>query len=280
MILTGCSYAVYLLFSFIVGACLGSFFNVCIYRIPLDRSIVSPGSHCAACGSPIPALYNIPIISWLYLRGKAACCGTKIDVRYMLVELLTGALFLALAIRYPRIELAAVYAIFTSGLIISSFIDIDHYIIPDRFTLGGCVVGFVCSALVPEIHGESTAWDGFRDSLWGAFVSGMVLLVVAFVGTRIFKKEAMGFGDVKFLAAIGSFLGSVSITFILPVSAFLGSVFGLLMLLRGSGTWGSRMPYGPFLALAALIWIFGGSQWTTDYWRHVYNVLTAGGTIR
>jgi leader peptidase (prepilin peptidase)/N-methyltransferase len=90
----------------------------------------------------------------------------------------------------------------------------------------------------------------------------------------------MGFGDVKFLAAIGSFLGSVSITFILPVSAFLGSVFGLLMLLRGSGTWGSRMPYGPFLALAALIWIFGGSQWTTDYWRHVYNVLTAGGTIR
>jgi len=134
--------------AFVVGACVGSFLNVCVYRIPLNRSVVHPGSHCAACGAPIPWYFNIPIVSWLVLRGRAACCGTKIDARYWLVELAVAVLFMALWLRYPPIE-AVIYAIMMSGLTAACLIDLDHYIIPDRFTLGGCVAGFLACAIHP-----------------------------------------------------------------------------------------------------------------------------------
>jgi leader peptidase (prepilin peptidase)/N-methyltransferase len=262
-------------FVFVAGACIGSFLNVCIYRIPLEVSIVHPGSHCAACGAPIRWYHNLPIFSWIYLRGRAACCGTKIDFRYCLIELLTGLLFLLLWNKYPSTIFLG-YAVFAGGLIVSSCIDIDHFIIPDRFTLGGCIVGFALSALLPQLHNETTAWKGFTESVRGAFIGGIVLLLVAKIGSAVLKKEAMGLGDVKFLAAMGAFLGPLATIFILATSSLFGSLFGITFVLQQQKSWGTRMPYGPFLALSALFWLLGGRELTHDYLQSWDQVTTPG----
>jgi len=259
------------IFAFVVGACVGSFLNVCVYRIPLNRSIVHPGSHCAACGAPIAWYNNIPIFSWLILRGRAACCGTRIDFRYCLVELGMALLFLALWLRYPPVE-ALIYAVMLSGLVAACLIDLDHYIIPDRFTLGGCVVGIVACTVHPSLMGQTTPLQGFSWSLASAVIGALVLIAVAWLGTIIFKKEAMGMGDVKFLAAICSFLGGAAIWWVLPLSALIGSGLGLLLILAQRGAWGTRIPYGPFLGLAAILWLFGGSEIMGAYWQHVGHV--------
>jgi leader peptidase (prepilin peptidase)/N-methyltransferase len=261
----------YSICAFVVGACIGSFLNVCIYRIPLNRSIVHPGSHCAACGAPIPWYRNIPIVSWLVLRGRAACCGTRIDARYWLVEVGMALLFLALWLRYPPIE-AFIYAIMVSGLTAACLIDLDHYIIPDRFTLGGCIAGLIACTLHPALMGQTTALYGFSWSLASAVVGALTLVAVAWVGTILFKKEAMGMGDIKFLAAICSFLGASSIAWVLPLSSLIGSVLGLVLIVWQRGAWGTRIPYGPFLGLAAILWLFGGSEIMNTYWHHVGHV--------
>ena len=258
-------------FAFIVGACIGSFLNVCVYRIPLNRSVVSPGSHCSACGAPIPWYHNLPIISWLVLWGRAACCGTRIDLRYWLVELGMAFLFMAVWLKYgPTDPVAAViYAILISGLTAACLIDLDHYIIPDRFSLGGCVAGFVACAIHPALMGQKTPLQGFSWSLAGAIMGALTLLAVAWLGTMLFKKEAMGMGDVKLLAALCSFLGATSITWILPLSSLIGSVLGLTLIFWQRGAWGTRIPYGPFLGLAAILWLFGGSDFMNSYWHNV-----------
>jgi prepilin signal peptidase PulO-like enzyme (type II secretory pathway) len=184
--------------AFVVGTCIGSFLNVCVYRIPLNRSVISPGSHCAACGAPIPWYHNLPVLSWINLDGRAACCGTRIDVRYPVVELGVGLLFLGLWLSFAPLE-AVIYAIMTSGLVAACLIDLDHYIIPDRFTLGGCLAGFIACTIDPALMGEKTAVQGFSWSLASAIIGGLTLLAVAWGGTLLFKKEAMGMGDVKFL---------------------------------------------------------------------------------
>jgi len=256
---------------FVVGACIGSFLNVCIYRIPLDRSVIAPGSHCAACGAPIPWYLNIPIFSWLILRGRAACCGTRIDLRYAIVELGMGLLFVGLWLRFPPIE-AVIYAVMVSGLVTGCLIDLDHYIIPDRFTLGGCAAGFIACAIHPALMGEKTPLLGFSWSLASAIIGMLTLLAIAGAGTLLFKKEAMGMGDVKFLAAICSFLGATSITWTLPLASAIGAVLGLALILWQRGAWGTRIPFGPFLGLAAIAWLFGGSGLTYDYWNHVAHI--------
>jgi len=257
--------------AFIVGACIGSFLNVCVYRIPLNRSIAHPGSHCSVCGTPIPWYNNLPILSWFFLRGRAACCGTRIDFRYCLVEIGTAFLFLALWFKYPPIE-AVIYAIMVSGLTVACLIDLDHYIIPDRFTLGGCIAGFIACAIHPALMGQKTALQGFSWSLASAIIGMVTLLGVAGLGTLLFKKEAMGMGDVKFLAAMCSFLGAMSITWILPLSSLIGSILGLTLIFWQRGAWGTRIPYGPFLGLAAILWLFGGSTFMHGYWQHVYDM--------
>jgi leader peptidase (prepilin peptidase)/N-methyltransferase len=268
------------IFSFIVGGCIGSFLNVCVYRIPLERSVVSPGSHCSACGAPIPWFNNLPIISWLVLRGRAACCGTRIDVRYCLVELGVALLFMATWLKYgPTDPVAAViYAILISGLTAACLIDLDHYIIPDRFSVGGCVAGFIACTIHPSLMGQKTALQGFSWSLASAIAGALTLLAVAWLGTMLFKKEAMGMGDVKLLAALCSFLGITSISWILPLSSGIGAVLGLALILWQRGAWGTRIPYGPFLGLAAILWLFGGSDLTYSYWTyttHSWSSLTA-----
>ncbi|MDB4793641.1 prepilin peptidase [Methylacidiphilales bacterium] len=254
--------------AFIVGSCIGSFLNVCVYRIPLNRSVVHPGSHCAACGTPIPWYYNLPILSWLVLRGRAACCGTRIDLRYWLVEVGMAFLFMAIWLNYQPME-AIIYGIMVSGLTVACLIDLDHYIIPDRFTLGGCIAGFIACAIDPSLMGQKTALQGFSWSLASAIIGALTLLGVAWLGTLLFKKEAMGMGDVKFLAAMCSFLGATSITWILPLSSAIGSVLGLTLIFWQRGAWGTRIPYGPFLGLAAILWLFGGAELTHGYWENV-----------
>ena len=267
-------------FAFGVGACIGSFLNVCVYRIPLNRSIVSPPSHCAACGAPIPWYNNLPIISWPILWGRAACCGTRIDVRYWLVEIGMAFLFLAIWLKFGATDpvAAVIYAIMVSGLTIACLIDLDHYIIPDRFSVGGCAAGFVACTIHPSLMGEKTALQGFSWSLAGAIAGALVLLGVAWLGTILFKKEAMGMGDVKLLAALCSFLGAMSISWILPLSSLIGAILGVSLILWQRGAWGTRIPYGPFLGLAAILWIFGGSDVMAAYWHnvaHSWNMSTA-----
>jgi leader peptidase (prepilin peptidase)/N-methyltransferase len=257
--------------AFIIGACVGSFLNVCIYRIPINRSVVRPGSHCAACGAPIPWHQNIPVLSWLILRGRAACCGTRIDQRYWMVELGMGLIFLALWLRYPPLE-AVIYAVMVGGITVACLIDLDHYIIPDRFTLGGCVAGFIACSIHPSLMGQKTALMGFSWSLASAVIGAIFLLAVAWLGTILFKKEAMGMGDVKFLAAMCSFLGASSIVWILPVSSLIGSGLGLALIVWQRGAWGTRIPYGPFLGLAALLWLFGGRELYEAWWNNTLHV--------
>jgi len=260
--------------AFVTGACIGSFVNVCVYRIPLNRSVVTPGSHCAACGAPIAWYHNIPIISWPLLHGRAACCGTYIDIRYWLVEIGMAFLFMAIWLNYGATDPveAIIYAGMITGITIACLIDLDHYIIPDRFSLGGCVAGFVACAIHPSLMGQKTALQGFSWSLASAIIGALTLLAVAWVGTMLFKKEAMGMGDVKFLAAMCAFLGGTSITWILPLSALIGSILGLSLIYWQRGAWGTRIPYGPFLGLAAILWLFGGSQIMYGYWEHVGHI--------
>jgi leader peptidase (prepilin peptidase) / N-methyltransferase len=260
----------------VVGACIGSFLNVCVYRIPLNRSVISPGSHCSACGAPIEWYNNLPVISWLILRGRAACCGTKIDLRYCLVEAGMACLFLAIWLKYGETDPVAafIYAIMISGLAAACLIDLDHYIIPDRFSLCGCVAGMIACTIHPQLMGATTALHGFSWSLASAIVGALVLQSVAWLGTLLFKKEAMGMGDVKLLAALCSFLGITSISWILPLSSLIGSILGLALIFWQRGAWGTRIPYGPFLGMAAVLWLFGGKEFIDGWWANVGHTWT------
>jgi len=194
--------------AFLFGAIVGSFLNVCIHRIPTGQSIVRPGSHCA-CGAPIAWYDNIPILSWLLLRGRARCCGRPFSVRYPAVELLTALLFLACWRLFPPAK-AVCGMVLVSALICGTFTDLDHMIIPDAFTVGLGVVGVVLSFIVPALHGENSGLfvvDSARSgvaSLQGLFVGSGLVLWIALVAEAVLKKEAMGFGDVKLVGAIGA----------------------------------------------------------------------------
>jgi leader peptidase (prepilin peptidase) / N-methyltransferase len=354
---------------FVFGCNIGSFLNVCIHRMPLGQSIASPPSHCPHCKYSIPWYLNIPLVTWLWLGGKCKNCGAPISGRYFLVEFLTGVIFLAcwnLVGRQSAI-LALVYCLFLAGLIVATFIDFEHFIIPDEITIGGMFVGFAISILFPVVH-ENGSWLGeqLRDrfnfdvrnvrvlsgweSLLGIAIGAGLIYAIVRVGKLLFgrqkieigesekivfsetgiylgdkeipyeelfyrrsdmvtlqaqtleladrcyrdvqvqltpqklrigdeefdpeqvphmeaasrevvlPREAMGFGDVKFMGAIGAFLGWQSVVFSLMVSSVIGSVVGLLLILFGKREWSQRLPYGPYIALAAAIWIFGGKH--------------------
>lgn len=257
------SFELRLYFDFIVfmlGAAFGSFFNVCIYRMPREESIVNPPSHCPKCNKPIRWHDNIPLLSFLVLRGKCRDCGTLISPRYLFIELLTASLFLAVWLKYEFQWVAPIYWILVGGLIVSTFIDFEHYIIPNEITYGGVLVGIALSLLYPPLHAVEGIGSSFLQSLIGALAGGVTLLLIAMVGEKIFKKEAMGMGDVKFIAGIGAFLGWQAALFTIFASSVLGGVIGLLLVLTSKKGWGSRIPYGPYIALAALVWIFFGRE--------------------
>jgi len=247
------------LLSFFFGACIGSFLNVCIYRIPREESVVKPRSHCPHCGRLIAWYDNIPLISWIALRARCRYCHMRISARYVIVELLVAVLFLWLWLMYHETPLVMlVYWLVTCGLVLGTFVDLEHLIIPDRVTLGGIVAGLVLSPLAPALH-HTTSWQtSLLRSVIGLVVGWGSLWLVRQLGQLAFKKEAMGFGDVKLLGAMGAFFGWQGVLFIIIASSFAGSIVGVSMIFFGGKEWQSRIPYGPYLALAAIAWMLGG----------------------
>ena len=269
-------------FSLFFGLCIGSFLNVCIWRVPRGESIVRPGSHCPKCNAPIRWYQNIPVLSWLFLRGRCANCKKPISFRYTLVELLTGLLFLAVYLQWTLpaplklvpIESPAMipcYWLLLAGLIVGTFVDFEHFIIPDSVTLGGMAVGPVLCCLVPQLQGEIVWYRGLLGSIVGEAVGFGTLFLIGWLGEKAFKKEAMGFGDVKLLGAIGAFLGWRAALFVIFASSLLGSVCGLALMACRGVKMQSRIPFGPYLAAGAVIWLFWGEWLLYGY------ILLAGG---
>ncbi len=258
------------LFSLLTGLCIGSFLNVCIFRIPLDRSIVKPRSFCPRCEQPIEWFDNIPVFSYLLLGGKCRRCHEPISARYPLVELLTGFLFVAVWNRFGLDMLTLVFWIMMGGLIVATFVDFDHMIIPDSVSIGGMVFGLLVSALLPSLHGIDSWTSSLLMSAIGLASGFGTLWLVSVVGKWAFKKDAMGFGDVKLLGAIGALLGAPAVVYTILVSSLAGTIVGLLMIAFGGHRWKSRLPYGPYLAIAAVSWVLGGDQ----LWNIYINFIT------
>lgn len=282
----------------VFGACVGSFLNVVIYRLPKNESIVSPGSHCA-CGQPIRWYDNIPVFSWFILRGKARCCGRPYSFRYAFVELLTAGLFTACWLLFPPAK-AACGMLLVSALICATFIDLDHMIIPDVFTLGLGVVGVVLSFVVPTLHGEHGGIfivDSLRSgvaALQGLFIGSGLVLWILLLAEAVLKKEAMGFGDVKFVGAIGAFCGWQGAVFAMFGGALVGTVWFALSLTweklagapaaaapraetpEGEPTalgFGAHMPFGPAIAVAGLAHFLYFHHWTAAYFGRLAELL-------
>lgn len=237
-------------FAFVLGAVVGSFLNVCIYRIPAGESIVSPRSRCPSCGAPIRWYQNIPILSWIFLRGHCANCRVPISVRYALVEALTGLLFTLVLYYFGFHWATPVFWVFVALLVTITFIDLDHQIIPDVISLPGIVLGFGASFLLP--------WVSWGDSLLGILLGGGSLFLVAVGYEFLTKKEGMGGGDIKLLAMLGAFLGWKAVLPIVFISSLLGTLVGVPMMLAKGADGKLAIPFGPFLAGGAVIWLFWG----------------------
>lgn len=238
------------LYSFVFGTIIGSFLNVCIYRIPAGRSIVTPASRCPNCHTAIRWYQNIPIISYFFLRGRCAACGESFSIRYPLVEALTGVLFMLVFLRFGMHWVTPVYWLFVSALVAITFIDLDHQIIPDVISLPGIPLGFLLTFLVP--------WLSWRDSLVGILVGGGSLACVAGGYYLVTRTEGMGMGDIKLLAMLGAFMGWKAILPIIFLGSLVGSLIGVpLMLIKGSNG-KLAIPFGPFLSLGAVIYLLWG----------------------
>ena len=252
-------------FVFLAGLCIGSFLNVCIWRIPRDESIVWPGSHCPACGHPIAPWDNLPLLSWLILNGRCRHCRAPISPRYFLVELLTGALFTALWLVHGVSVLTPVYLLFAAALVMATFIDLDHLILPDRVTLGGMILGPVLSFALPALQGQTDRLPALAHSLLGLALGYGLLWLVATLGRLILKRDAMGMGDWKLLGAIGACLGAQAVLFTIFVSSLTGTLLGLALFAARRKALQSKIPYGPHLALAAVLWMLCGPACIAAY---------------
>jgi len=254
---------------FIFGSCIGSFLNVCIHRMPLGESVVWPSSHCPKCKKRIPSYDNIPFISYILLGGKCRFCKQRIPLRYPLVELLSAIMFVALFNHLGLSYEFFVFIVFVSALIISSFIDIDHRIIPDEISVGGLILGFILSA-VAGVHLKPLSFE-FRpmvNSSLGIVVGGGIIYLTGVLFDLVYFKllkrppiqgetESMGGGDVKLLAMMGAFLGWQKAVLIFFIAPFFALGIGLINLIRKKD---HTIPYGPFLSLAAIVSIFWANK--------------------
>lgn len=252
-----------IVFMFLLGACFGSFANVIIYRFPLGESLWGR-SRCQKCKTLIPWYQNIPLLAYFFLRGKCSTCSEKFSLRYPFVEFLTACLFSMVYFYYGYSFLTLEYTILVFGLVVGSFIDWDHMILPDILTLGGCVLGLLGAALNPE--------RSFIDGLLGFLFGGGVLWLVAYVYYVFTGREGLGGGDIKLLAWLGALLGWKSIPFIILTSSILGSVVGIFMSYRHNKSENNltqtlkekvqqkmqvMIPFGPFIAIGAVLYFLG-----------------------
>ena len=267
-------------FSFWLGACIASFLNVVIWRMPRGESIVSPPSHCPKCDAPIKWWQNIPIISWLALRGKCANCRAPISPRYIFVELLGGVLFLAAFLRLgsvgvfdaARLVNLLVWWVWIALMIVGSMIDFDHKLLPDFVTVGGMVLGVVHGAFDSVIFRSSFY---ILHSLAGLAFGFGLLWLIRFIGSKAFKREAMGMGDVFLMGAVGALFGPVAVLVTLILSSLVGSVVGLTMVALAKTRLGrfAEIPFGPYICAGCLAWMFAGPELVRWY----VNLLTVTG---
>ncbi|MFP4347851.1 MAG: prepilin peptidase [Thermodesulfobacteriota bacterium] len=239
-----------LIFIFFFGLCIGSFLNVCIYRIPISKSIVHPPSACPRCGYEIRYYDNIPVFSYLLLGGRCRQCRVHIPVRYPLIEILSGLAALGVYYKFGFTPQAPVYYVFIAVLLVITFIDIDYRIIPNIISLPGIPIFFLASFLTPAVT--------FTESLLGILVGGGSLFLVAWGYTLITKKEGMGGGDIKLLAMIGALLGWKGVFFTIFVSSAVGTLVGLGVMIYTRSNMKLAVPYGPFLSIGAVTYIFFG----------------------
>jgi leader peptidase (prepilin peptidase)/N-methyltransferase len=243
---------------FVMGLCLGSFLNVCICRIPQEKSIAWPPSACPNCNNRIKWYDNIPVLSWFILQAKCRHCKLPISIAYPIIELLTAFFFLTLWLIYGLSWFTPIYALAVFGLLLGTFIDLEHMILPDRITIGGMILFPILSTLFPPLQGQTTWMGGLKDSLIGLAAGFGLFWTIRELGTAAFKKEAMGFGDVKLMGALGALFGWQAIIYITFFSALVGAVAGIsLIALQRKGI-KSEIPYGPYIALAAFSWLLGG----------------------
>ena len=275
-------------FSFGLGACIASFLNVVIWRVPRGESIVSPPSHCPKCNALIRWYQNIPILAWLALRGKCANCKEPISPRYILIETLGGLLFLAaflaflapavtltrtgISAPWPCVAYLVVMWIWISLMIVGSMIDYDLQLLPDFVTVGGMVLGLVFSGAMSACRFfalSNVHWFELEIvwSLAGLVLGFGLLWLIRFIGGKVFKREAMGLGDVFLMGAVGALFGPVAVLVTLVLSSLFGSVIGLGMIALAKARFGrfTAIPYGPYICLGCLAWMFYGQQIVSWY---------------
>ena len=261
--------------AFCFGACIASFLNVVIWRVPRGESIVSPPSHCPKCGTPIKGYQNIPILAWLFLRGKCATCKAPISPRYILIEMLGGCLFLAAFLQQGLyqplwacvLELLVTW-IWISLMIVGSMIDFDHKLLPDFVTVGGMILGVAAHLVYAGVNFTYANLSGFEalfpilSSLSGLAVGFGLFALIRLLGTKAFKREAMGMGDVFLMGAVGALYGPMAVLFVLIFSSLFGSVIGVSLIALSKTKFGKfvEIPYGPYICLATLLWMFYGIE--------------------
>ena len=243
----------FLFFIFVFGLCVGSFMNVCIYRLPISKSISNPPrSFCPNCNHMIRYYDNIPVFSYILLKGCCRYCKEPISLRYLLVEIMSGLMVVAVVLKYGISFQSFIYFIFIASLIVITFIDLDHRIIPDIITLPGIIIGLGSSFFIPQI--------GFKTSIIGLLAGGGSLYSVAWGYHLITGKDGMGGGDIKLLAMMGTIVGWKGILFIIFVSSAVGTLTGITLILIQGKNMKFAIPFGPFLSLGAITYIFFGLQ--------------------
>jgi len=242
--------------SIIFGAIVGSFLNVCIFRLPKEESIIWPGSHCPHCKKPIRFYDNIPLLSYLLLGGKCRQCHRSISLQYPLVEGITALLSLFLIMKFGLSPTYLIYFAFVAALIVITVIDLYHQIIPDVISLPGIGVGLLASLMIPQIT--------FFNSLLGILLGGGSLFLIATVYQWLFKREGMGGGDVKMLAMIGAFLGWKAVIVTILLGSLIGSIIGIIAMALKGKDFKYAIPFGPFLSLGAVAALFYGER--LIYW--------------
>ncbi|HTL69941.1 MAG TPA: prepilin peptidase [Candidatus Eisenbacteria bacterium] len=255
----------------VFGLVVGSFLNVCIFRLPENESIVFPASHCRTCRKPIAWFDNVPVLSYALLGGKCRRCKAAISPQYAFVEALTGALFVLFYWKFGPTAKGAALLAFVLALVVESGIDFRHQIIPEEITLPGIHLGIVCSALVPSIQGQPDWRAGLLHSAFAMAFGWLLLYDIAVVGEKVFKREAMGGGDVMLMAMIGAFTGWQGVLWTLFGASLLGSIVGLYLRFRKGG---QEIPFGPFLGMAAAAYLFVGREWIAAY----FNFLASAGS--
>ena len=244
---------------FVLGLCVGSFLNVCIYRLPVQASIVKPRSKCPACDTPIAFYDNIPILSFILLKGRCRHCKVSIGMRYPLVELLAGVMSVCVFLGFGPTMTGLVYFLLVMVLIAVTFIDIDHRIIPDKITLPGIPIFFLLALFLPDLS--------VTDSLLGILAGGGSLYLVAWGYHLTTGREGMGGGDIKLLAMIGAVVGWQGILFTIFAGSFLGCAVGIALMIKNRKGMKLAVPFGPFLSLGAVIYLFYGQPLIDWYVR-------------